>query len=132
MSNALKWILYVLLGLVILAVIAGIVFAVFGGFGYVMMHPSIRMMGPYVFSYGARVSPLRVIFGGLLGLGIFILVILAIVALISAIVRGNRPVAYNQPVPPAQAVAPTKPCPNCGKLTQEDWKTCPYCGTPLT
>ncbi len=132
MSNVLKWILYVLLGLVVLAVIVGIVFAVFGGLGYTMMHSGVRMMGPYAFTYGTRISPLRAIFGGLLGLGVFILVIIGIVALVTALVRGNRPVAYNQPLPPAQPAAPARPCPNCGKSTQEDWKTCPYCGTPLT
>ncbi len=130
MSNVLKWVLYVLLGLVILAVIAGIVFAIFGGgYGYAMMHPGIRMMQPYGYTYRVGISPLRAIFGGLLGLGIFILIIIGIVALISALVRGNRTVVYNQPAPSA---APAKPCPNCGKPTQEDWKTCPYCGTPLT
>ncbi len=133
MSNVLKWILYVLLGLVILAVIAGIVFAVFGGgFGYAMMRPGIRMMQPYGYSYHMGISPVRAIFGGLLGLGIFILIIIGIVALISALVRGNRSVVYNQPAQPAASAAPVKPCPNCGKLTQEDWKNCPYCGTPLT
>ncbi len=131
MSNALKWVLYVLLGLVILAVIAGIVFAIFGGYGYSMMGPGVRMMAPYGY-YRVGISPLRAIFGGLLGLGIFILIIIGIVALISAIVRGNRPVAYNQPVQPAQPAAPTRTCPSCGKPAQEDWKTCPYCGTSLT
>ncbi len=131
MSNVLKWILYVLLGIVVLAVIAGIVFAIFGGPAYTMMRPGIRMMAPYGY-YRVGVSPLRAIFGGLLGLGIFLLVIIGIVALISALVRGNRNVVSTQPQQPVQPAAPVKPCPNCGKLTQEDWKTCPYCGTPLT
>lgn len=131
MSNVLKWILYVLLGLVILAVIAGIVFAIFGASGYSMMGPGFRMMRPYGF-YHVGISPLRAIFGGLLGLGVFILIIIGIVALISAIVRGSRPAVYNQPVQPAQPAVSTKACPNCGKPAQEDWKTCPYCGTSLT
>lgn len=129
MNTVLKWILYVLLGLVILAVVAGIVFAIFGGgYGYSMMHPGIRMMSPYGF-YGMGFSPLRAIFGGLLGLGIFILVIVGIVALVNVLVRGNRPAAST---PPAQPVVPTRTCSNCGKPAQEDWKTCPYCGNPLT
>lgn len=125
MSNVLKWILYVLLGLVVLAVIAGIVF-MFLGAGYGMMQPGIRMMEPYrYYSF----SPIRTIFGGLLGLGVLVLIIVGIVALISAIVRGNRPM---QTTTPAQTSAPARTCPNCGKPAQEDWKTCPYCGNPLT
>ena len=126
MSKALKWILYILLGLVVLAVIAGIVFAVFGSYGYTMMRPGIRMMEPFRYS---GFSPLRAIFGGLLGLGVFVLVIVGIVALVNALVRGNRPV---QTTPPAQMAAPTRTCSNCGKPAQDDWKTCPYCGNPLT
>jgi len=126
MSKALRWILYVLLGLVALAIIAGIVFAVFGAYRYGVMRPGLRMMEPMRFYY---FSPLRSIFGGLLGLGVFILVIVGIVALVNALVRGNRPA---QPNPPAQMAAPARTCSNCGKPAQEDWKTCPYCGNPLT
>ena len=132
MNKVLKWILYVLLGLVILGIIAGIVFAVFGGYSYTMMRPGFRMMTPY-HTFGF--SPLRAIFGGLLGLGIFVLVIVGIIALVTALVRGNRPAAYTQSAPPAAPVQPaasTRNCPNCGKPAQEDWKTCPYCGTQLT
>ncbi len=135
MSTVLKWILYILLGIVVLAVVAGIVFAFIGPARYAMMHPGIRMMAPYGGYYRVGISPLRTIFGGLIGLGIFILVIVGIVALVNAIVRGNRSVVYTQPqqpVQPAQPAAVTRPCPNCGKPAQEDWKTCPYCGTPLT
>ena len=130
MNKVLKWILYVLLGLVILVVIAGVVFAVFRGFGgYAMMRPGIRMMAPYRFN---GFSPLRTIFGGLFGLGIFILVIVGIVALVNALVRGNRPAAYTPPTQPVSPAAPARTCSNCCKPAQEDWKTCPYCGNPLT
>lgn len=126
MSRVLKWVLYVLLGLVILAILAAILYAIFGGYGYGMMRPGIRMMEPFRYQY---FSPLRLIFGGLLGLGVFVLVIVGIVALVSALVRGSRSTQSN---PPTQMAAPVHTCPNCGKLTQEDWKTCPYCGNPLT
>lgn len=125
MNKVLKWILYILLGLVILAVIAGIVFAIFGGYRYTMMRPGFRMMEPQRFYF----SPMRSIFGGLLGLGVFVLVIVGIVALVNALVRGSRSA---QTPPPAQMSAPTRTCSNCGKPAQEDWKTCPYCGNPLT
>jgi hypothetical protein len=140
MSKVLKWILYIVLGLVALAVVAGIVFAIFGGVGhgYYMMRPGFRMMQPYRYGY---FSPGRMIFGGLFALGIFLLVIVGIVALINAIVRGNRPAQVTQTpqqaptpqsVPAAEMAAPTRTCSNCGRPAQEDWKTCPYCGNPLT
>jgi hypothetical protein len=137
MNNVLKWILYILLGVVVLAIIAGIVFAFLGPMNYAYMHPGIRMFGPYGFSYRMGVSPLRAIFGGLLGLGLIILIIVGIVALVNAIVRSNRRSTYvqpAQPVAPAQPAAamPSRTCPNCGKPAMEDWKNCPYCGTLLT
>lgn len=125
MSKVLKWILYILLGLVILGVVAGIAFMAFGGYGYGMMGPGIRIMDHMRFYY----SPVRSIFGGLLGLGVFVLVIVGIVALVSALVRGNRSTQFT---PPAQIATPARTCSNCGKPAQEDWKTCPYCGNPLT
>ncbi|OGO63252.1 MAG: hypothetical protein A2029_03450 [Chloroflexi bacterium RBG_19FT_COMBO_47_9] len=125
MSTALKWILYVLLGLVVLAVVAGIVYMVFGGYGYAMMGPGIRWTDHMRFSY----NPVRSIFGGLLGLGVFVLVIVGIVALVNAIMHGNR---SSQTTPPAQMTAPSRTCSNCGKPAQDEWKTCPYCGNPLT
>jgi hypothetical protein len=131
MNKVLKWILYILLGLVVLAVVAGIVFAVIGGYRYGMMRPGIRIMQHMRFGF----SPFRMIFGGLFGLGVFVLVIIGIVALINALVHGNRPA---QITPPAQVTTPapmpaqTRTCSNCGKPSQDDWKTCPYCGNPLT
>ncbi len=127
MNKVLKWILIVLLGLVALGVIAGIVFAFLGvGHGYYMMRPGFRMMQPYGYN---TFSPVRSIFGGILGFGVFVLVIVGIVWLVSALVRGNRPAQMTQP---QQPVAPARTCSNCGKPAQEDWKTCPDCGNPLS
>jgi predicted PurR-regulated permease PerM len=139
MSKVLKVILYVLLGLVVLAVVAGIFFAIFnGGHGYYMMRPGIRMMEPY--RYG-NFNLGRMVFGGLFALGLFLLVVIGIVALVSFIVRGNRPTqqptaaqmspASQEPAPAPMPTA-TRTCSNCGKPAQDDWKTCPYCGNPLS
>ncbi len=131
MNKALKWILYILLGLVVLGVIAGIVVAVFGGYGYTMMRPGFRMMEGTRFGF----NPTRMIFGGLIGLGVFVLVIVGIVALVTAIMRSNRPAQMTPPVQstaPTQMAVPSRTCSNCGKPAQDDWKTCPYCGNPLT
>jgi hypothetical protein len=147
MSKVLRWILYIVLGLVVLAVVAGIGFAIFGGLGhgYYMMRPGFRMMQPYRYGFGyGYARPFGGIFAGLLGLGILVLVIVGIVVLVNAIMRGNRPAQVTptaqptQTVQPAQSAAavemaaPTRTCSNCGKPAQEDWKTCPYCGNPLT
>jgi uncharacterized membrane protein len=43
MSKTLKWILYIILGLVALAVVAGLVAMVFNGYGYSMMRPGIGL-----------------------------------------------------------------------------------------
>jgi hypothetical protein len=131
MNKVLKWILYILLGLVVLAVVAGIVFAVFGGYRFAMMRPGFRMMEPLRYSF----SPFRMIFGGIFGLGVFVLVIIGIVALVNALVHGNRPAQMTPPaqvVPPTQMTTPSRTCSNCGKPAQDDWKTCPYCGNPLS
>jgi hypothetical protein len=145
MSKVLKWILFILLGLVVISVVAGIVFMVFGGLRYGMMGPGIqaygpgiRMMEPGRYYYHGGLP----IFGGLLCLGVLLLVIVGIVALVNALVHRNKP---SQIAPPEQAVTepaqtaisyeevtvPSQTCGNCGKPTQADWKTCPYCGNPL-
>ncbi len=142
MSKVLKWILYVVLGLIVLAVVAGIVFAIFGGIGrgFYMMRPGFRMMEPYRYGFGGY-SPMRGIFGGLLGLGFLVLIIVGIVALVNVIMRGSRsaqvtsttpPAQTAQPAPAAEMVIPTRTCSHCGKPAQDDWTTCPYCGNPLT
>jgi hypothetical protein len=142
MSKALKWILYILLGLVALAVVAAIVFAFLGfGHGFAMMRPGLRYVQPYHYY---NFYPGRMIFGGLFGLGLFLLVVIGIIALISFLVRGNRPpqVTSTPPVAPSSQIAqepaastapaPARTCPNCGRSAQEDWSTCPYCGHALT
>jgi uncharacterized membrane protein len=124
MSKTLKWILYIILGLVALAVVAGLVAMVFNGYGYSMMRPGIRIMDHMRFYY----NPVRSIFGGLLCLGIILLMIVGIVALVYALTNSNK---QTPTTTPAQITAPSRTCGNCGKPAQEDWKTCPYCGNSL-
>jgi hypothetical protein len=139
MKKVLRWILYIFLGLLILAVVAGMVFIIFGGHNYGMMRPGFRLIEPMRGYY----HPVRSIFGGLLCLGVIGLVIVGVGALVYALTRRNRPSQITPPVqmtaapaeaatPAAEMAAPTHTCPNCGKPAQEDWKTCPYCGNPLT
>ena len=125
MNKTLKWILYILLGVVGLLVLVGVVYAIFGNYRYGMMAPGLWMGDHMRFGF----NPYRGVFIGLLCLGVLLLVVLGIVALVAALVRGNKP---PESAPPAQITPPEKPCPNCGRITQEEWKTCPYCGTSLT
>jgi len=143
MSKVLKWILYILLGLVVLAVVGGFLAMIFGGFGYGMMRPGVRLVDPDIRmmapSYYHNTGGF--LFAGLLCLGVILLVIVGIVALVYALVNRNKnaqvtaPVQITPPVettsPPVQMTAPTRSCSNCGKPSQEEWKTCPYCGNPL-
>jgi hypothetical protein len=129
MTRTIKWILVVLLGVIVLAIIAGLVFAFLGAARYGVVGPGIRTVQPFQYHQMIGYRGLGAIFGGLLALGVFILVIIGIVALVSALFRNNRPA---QITPPSQPPAPVRTCPNCGKPAQEDWKTCPYCGTSLT
>ncbi len=144
MNKVLKWILYILLGLVVLAVVGGFLAMVFGGFGYGMMRPGIRLMDPDIRmmapTYYHRTGGF--FFAGLLCLGVILLVIVGIVALVYALVNRNKnaqataPVQISSPAsettnPPAEMTAPARTCRNCGKPAQEEWKTCPYCGNPL-
>jgi hypothetical protein len=132
MSKVLRWILYIFLGLVVLAVVAGLVFMIFGGHNYSLLRPGFRMMEPMRGYY----HPVRSIFGGLFCLGVIGLVIVGIVALVYALTNRNRPAQTTPPAqvtpPPTEMATPTRVCANCGKPAQEDWKTCPYCGNPLT
>jgi hypothetical protein len=137
MNKVLKWILYVLLGLILLAVIGGFLAMIFGGFGYGMMRPGIRMMEPGIRIMGpySYHNPIGWFFGGLLCLGLILLVIVGIVALVSYLVNRDRPTqvtadAQATTVPVVEA-APERACANCGRPAQPDWKTCPYCGNPL-
>ena len=129
MTRALKWILIVLLGVIVLAIIAGLVFAFLGAVRYGVVRQGIQPFQHFQYNYSVPFRGLGVIFGGLLGLGFFVLVIVGIVALINALFRGNRPA---QMTSQTQTPAPSRTCSNCGKPAQEDWKTCPYCGNPLT
>jgi hypothetical protein len=129
MNRTLKWILIVLLGVIVLAIIAGLVLAFLGAARYGVVRQGIHPFQPYQNYQNFGFRGFGMLFGGLLGLGLFVLVIVGIVALINGLFRNNRPA---QMPPQAQTPIPSRTCSNCGKPAQEDWKTCPYCGNPLT
>lgn len=77
-----------------------------GGFGY--MHP---------FSFFGMA------FMWLIPIGIVVLLLLGIMGLFKGTNKTNHHNSRNS--------APTRVCQNCERNTQEDWKTCPYCGNEL-
>jgi len=64
------------------------------------------------------------LFMGLIGLAVLGLAVYGVVALFN---RRPAPVVVPAPVSPVS----THTCANCGKPAQDEWKTCPYCGTSL-
>ena len=167
MSKALKWILGVVIALIVVACIAGVGLLAFsringiGGmigtrafrlFGFGRMMPFRGMpMNPYFgMPYGrfGGFFPLRFIGGSIFCFGILVLIVLGIIALVTALRRQPQPAAVpvqavstTQPAPPvsqateaeapAPEATPTRACPSCGRQVNEDWSHCPYCGSPL-
>ena len=146
MKKVWKWIIGIVLGLFILAVLVGVGFMVRGNFhvnrlevqdsrgfserGYGMMPYGGfgHMRGPGMMGYG--MSPFGGFFGGLLSLGFLALVVLGIIWLVRRL-RTPKPVE----TPAAPAVMPAEtpmtvlnPCKKCGRPLQDDWKVCPHCG----
>jgi zinc-ribbon domain len=144
MKKVWKWIIGIVLGLVVLAVLVGVGFMVrsnfhvfraeaqvsrgfyepgpgmmpYGGFGY-------HMRGPGIMGYG--MTPFGGFFGGLLSLGFLALVVLGIIWLVR-LLRTPKPVDVSAAMPASMPAAIVNPCKNCGRPIQDDWKVCPYCG----
>jgi len=157
MSKALKWILGILIGIIVVGALVAVGFAFythwFGMDGRVVthmvtpwgderiqpwrdmpMHPYGRLPNVRVY----RFSPLAFIAGGLLRLGLLALVVLGIIFLVRSLWRpGQAGVTPAQviEVPQQQetpSAAPTPAaCPNCGFTVQAGWKHCPNCAHEL-
>ena len=83
----------------------------YGGWG--------MMGGPGMMGWGY--SPFGwfgMLFMGLIPLGFIVLTVLGVAWLVKNIGNSAPPLVQS-------------PCPHCGKGTQADWQTCPYCGTAL-
>ena len=121
MKSTTAWVVAIVLILVILLALPGLLrFAGLGWYGGMM--GGRGMMGGY---YGY--FPL-----GFLGMGLMLLVPVALLALVvvSVVALMNRlPRTHSPSSHPA--AASSRACPNCSKLAQSDWNTCPYCGTSL-
>ncbi len=67
---------------------------------------------------GWLIMGFAMLFMWLIPVGLIALVIYGIVALVRGTGHSSTPLTQ-------------RTCPNCGKSTQADWLTCPYCGTAL-
>ncbi|OGO27369.1 MAG: hypothetical protein A2Z16_05480 [Chloroflexi bacterium RBG_16_54_18] len=100
---------------VLLVFLAGV--SLLGGLGYGgwgMMGPG--MMGGWGFSPFGWIG---MIFMWLIPISLVVLVGFGIAWLVRAIGNAGRPIAA------------TRPCPNCGRSSQADWRNCPFCGQAL-
>ena len=79
--------------------------------GYGMMHRGFSPLGWFGMGLG-------MIFMWLIPIGILVLIGFGVASLVRN--TGNPPQASS-----------LTPCSNCGKGTQADWQTCPYCGNSL-
>jgi len=90
-------------------------------------------------------GPLRLLFLCAICAGFILLVVLAVVYLIRGPRRAQQPAGTPAPIAPvaappldtaqpapSPALASTHPCPHCAQPVQDDWKHCPYCGSPLS
>ena len=99
--------------------------------GYPFMHPGF---GGFGLSF----------LGWLIPLGLFVLLVLGGIGIILSLRRPSvasapaapmgvsTPAAMVEPAAPVEQEGPTLTCPNCAKIVQKDWVTCPYCSHPLT
>jgi hypothetical protein len=155
MSKTWKWIIGILIGILVLAVIVAIPFGMHQLAGtYTQQFPARgfergfdQNLGPGMMGRGADnfywhhsmmyqnpgfVGPMM--YGsGFFFLGIFRLLIplavvgLAIYGVVALFRRKPSPVVAAEAAP----VIPTRTCASCGKPAQDDWKNCPYCGSVL-
>ena len=100
----------------IVAVLAALF--LFGG-GMIWGNRGYGMMGNWGYSpFGWFGMGLGMIFMWLIPIGILVLIGFGVASLVRN--TGNPPQASS-----------LTPCSNCGKGTQADWQTCPYCGNSL-
>jgi hypothetical protein len=150
MKKVWKWIIGIILGLVIIAVLVGVAFMVkshfygycaesFGPRNFSNRGPDYFERGPGMMPYGGYghmrgtgmmgygFSPFGGIFGGLISLGFLALVVLGVIWLVNRL-RTPQRVEVPAVIPAAVPVEIVKPCKQCGRPLQDEWKVCPHCG----
>jgi uncharacterized membrane protein len=118
MKSKIGWILTIILGLVVLFLLPSLMMGRFWGNGYNgMMGGYGGMMGGWGFMNPFGFLGMALMW--LLPIGILVLLVYGAVSLFKGLNRsGNAPLVERK-------------CTNCGKATQDNWSTCPYCGKAL-
>ena len=147
MKKVWKWIIGIVIGLVVLAVLVGAGFLVFGHYhavriengstrGWSQQGPGLmpshgfggQIRGPGMMGHGGMM-PFGGFIGGLVCLGFLALIGIGIFWLVRAT---RKPTSVDSPAStttPAAMPAPVmEACKKCGKPIQSDWNNCPYCG----
>ncbi len=140
MKKVWKWIIGIVIGLVVLAILVGVGMAFRMHYGFAGMRAfdgdGFRSYGMTPFNgmhRGLGMMPFGGmhrgfgggIFGGLVQLGVLALIVLGIIWLVRKL---RNPAASVAPIVPA---APTASCGKCGYSVQTEWKVCPNCGRKL-
>lgn len=153
MKTAIKWILGILIGLVLLVVVVTVGYVVFSRWNAVSIMMRPRVFLPFEGQRGMPIQPfggmphqrfggffpLQLIGGGLFCLGFLALIVLGMVALVRVLKQPSQAAVMPAPAvapvqmpEPVQTPAATRSCSNCGRSVQEDWSHCPYCGNTLS
>jgi hypothetical protein len=147
MKKVWKWIIGIVLGLFVLAVLAGAAIMMRSNFHAVRVQSfdsrGFSQRGPGMMPFGGfehmrgygmmsnTMNPLGGFISGLLSLGFLALVILGIIWLVRNL-RTPKLVDVSAATPAATPTAApttiTNPCKKCGNPLQDDWKVCPHCG----
>ena len=147
MKKVWKWVIGIVIGLVVLAVLVGVGFLVFGRYhavriengytrGWSQQGPGMmpyngfgeHMRGPGMMGRGGMM-PFGGFIGGLICLGFLVLIVFGIFWLVRATRKSTRvdsPAYITTPAAMPAHLMDT--CKKCGKPIQADWKNCPYCG----
>ena len=144
MKTVWKWIIGIVLGLVVLAVLVGVGFMLRSNFhadrAVVQFSRGFYERGPGMMPYGGFehmrapgllgrcIRPFGGFFAGLSSLGFLALVVLGIIWLVRSL-RTPKPVVFvPAAMPVAMPPAIVNPCQKCGRPLQDEWKVCPHCG----
>jgi hypothetical protein len=148
MKKVWKWVIGIVIGLIVLAVLVGVGFLVWGNLhvyrGVAQLNRGFSQRGPGMMPYGGfgyqlrgpgmmgyRMIPFGGFFGGLLMLGFLVLIVLGIIWLVGR-ARTSTPIQSTAAVPAVNSepipAAVLNPCKKCGRPLQADWTVCPYCG----
>jgi hypothetical protein len=153
MKTQLKWLLAIMGGLLIVAVIVAAGFLAWNWFNSGNWMEEVRGISPlgrqrslpwrempmfpdrdFSLQRIRIFTPLRMIAGSLICMGVVALIVVGVVVLFRGL-RRPTPVAPQAAASPV-VMAPAGPvlestCPSCARPIQPDWSHCPYCGTSL-